>query len=384
MSKKRSGYSYIGATKRSTDSIINGAILRQSSWMSRRREFANEFLKKLNIFARPAHGRAKALSNAAPVMSSKSAKEKKSGLMSYWFPILCAVIVIFIAAWAAFFHTAAPEKIVVIPAVPEPVVQEVLKSAAPAFDIVRIERDGNVVIAGRGMPQQNISVLVNEKIVATERTDSNGEFVYAPKRAFKPGNYTIGLVDADSSEVSKDKVFIYVSPQGYENSISLLMTKSGSTLLQSPKLVKGDLSVSKIDYLESGRIVVSGDGLPRLRVSLTLNGKYLGFARVSDHKHFGLGADVEKLVPGKEYSLAVRLHDGDGKTVAIVAHKFAMPEMTGDDDTFYTVRRGDCLWIIARNFLRKGILFSIIAERNSILNPDLIFPKQILQIPVKN
>jgi hypothetical protein len=161
------------------------------------------------------------------------------------------------------------------------------------------------------------------------------------------------------------------------------MTKNGSTLLQSPKLVDGDLQVSKIDYLNTGRIVVTGDALPRLRVSMTLNGKYLGFARVSDHKHFGLGADVGKLEPGKKYSLAMRLHDGDGTIVASVTHEFEMPNATGDDDTFYTVRRGDCLWIIARNFLRRGVLFTIIAERNNIKKPDLIFPKQILNIPMK-
>ena len=109
----------------------------------------------------------------------------------------------------------------------------------------------------------------------------------------------------------------------------------------------------------------------------------MGFARVSDHKHFGLGADVGELESGKEYELIVRMHDGDGRTVGSVVHKFVMPEMTGDDDTYYTVRRGDCLWIIARNFMRRGILFSIIAERNAIANPDLIYPKQLLQIPVE-
>ncbi len=146
-------------------------------------------------------------------------------------------------------------------------------------------------------------------------------------------------------------------------------------------LVDGDLVVSKIDYLDTGRIVVTGDSLPRLRVSLSLDDKYLGFARVSDHKHFGLGADVGQLEPGREYDLTVRLHDGDGRAIAEVKHHFTMPQMTGDDDTYYTVRRGDCLWIIARNFLRRGVLFSIIAERNNIANPDLIFPQQQLQIP---
>ena len=59
------------------------------------------------------------------------------------------------------------------------------------------------------------------------------------------------------------------------------------------------------------------------------------------------------------------------------------PETTGDSDTFYTVRRGDCLWVIAKNFLRRGTLYTMIAERNSIDNPNLIYPKQLLQIPTK-
>ena len=116
---------------------------------------------------------------------------------------------------------------------------------------------------------------------------------------------------------------------------------------------------------------MTGKALPRLRVSLTLNDKYLGFARVSDYKNFGLGADVRELQSGETYKINVRLHDGDGTTIANVEHVFVMPEMTGDDDTFYTVRRGDCLWIIARNFLRRGVLFTMIAERNSIKNPNL-------------
>jgi nucleoid-associated protein YgaU len=115
-----------------------------------------------------------------------------------------------------------------------------------------------------------------------------------------------------------------------------------------------------------------------------LDDKYLGFARVSDYKNFGLGADIGKLESGKEYKLNIRLHDGEGTTIANIEHKFVMPEMTGDDNTFYTVRRGDCLWIIARNFLRCGVLFTMIAERNTISNPDLIYPNQLLQIPTKN
>ena len=371
----------MGKTKRSTDDLINDAIAQQNDWQENRREYTRGFLKSLNMFARPSVKKQENQSVAAT--DAGVVHSRHSALRAYWFPIACALLVIFIAIWVMFIRGATQPRVIVVPAVPEPVVQRVDNITVPTFDIVRIEKDGDVVIAGRWLPHQNISIMVNNKIVATERTDYAGEFVYTTSTAWKPGNYTIALLGAEPEVKSSDKVFVYISDAGVENSVSLLMTKEGSTLLQAPAMLRdGDLAVSKIDYLDTGRIVVSGDGLPRLRVSLALDGEYMGFARVSDYRHFGLGADVGELESGKEYELAVRMHDGDGRTIGTILHKFVMPEMTGDDDTYYTVRRGDCLWIIARNFLRRGVLFSVIAERNAIQNPDLIYPKQLLQIPV--
>lgn len=368
----------MGKTKRSTDDLINDAIAQQNDWLENRREYTRGFLKSLNVFAKPGNKK----QNADEGENNQS---KRSGMGAYWFPVMCAIVVAIIAVWVMFVRGQTQPHVIIAPAVPEPVVQKVEKQeiTVPVFDIVRVEKDGDVVIAGRWLPYQNVSVMVNGKIIATEYTNGAGEFVYTTSHAWKPGNYTVALVGAEPEVKSSEKVFVYVSEAGAENSVSLLMTKSGSTIMQMPSMLQdGDLAVTKIDYLDTGRIVVTGDALPRLRVSLAMDGKYMGFARVSDHKHFGLGADVGELKPGQKYVLAVRLHDGDGRTVATVAHEFVMPEMTGDDDTYYTVRRGDCLWIIARNFMRRGVLFSIIAERNNINNPDLILPKQILQIPV--
>ncbi len=375
MSKKNS----MGQTKRSTDDLINDAISQQNDWLENRREYTRGFLKSLNLFARPSDKK----SDTQKITEPTPEQKKKNKLKSYWFPITCALIVIFIAVWVMFIRTPVPSRVVVVPTIPDPIIQPVKKLSVPEFDIVRIEKNGNIIIAGYWLPHENISILVNNKIIATERTDHRGEFVYTTNAPWAPGNYTVALLGTEPEVKSSQRVFLYISEHGVANSISLLMNKDGSTLLQAPAILKdGDLSVSKIDYLSTGRIVVTGDALPRLRVSLAMDGKYMGFARASDHKHFGLGADVGELETGREYELAVRLHDGDGRTVATISHKFTMPEMTGDDDTYYTVRRGDCLWVIARNFMRRGVLFSIIAERNNIENPDLIHPKQKLQIPV--
>ena len=375
-----SNKSSMGKTKRSTDDLIDSAIAQQNDWMENRRTFARRFLKTLNIFARP-----NPTHDADKNPTGQKKETRRGGVAAYWFPILCAVFVVLVAVWVAFFHRPS-DTVVVVPPVAEPTTRIVAETfeqvSVPTFDIVRIEPQGTVVVAGRWVADDSVSIVINGEIVATECTDKNGEFVYSPARAFEAGNYTISLIGIRGNVKSDENVFVYISERGYQNSVSLLMTDDGSTLLQAPTmLVDGDLVVSKIDYLDTGRIVVTGDSLPRLRVSLSLDDKYLGFARVSDYKHFGLGADVGDLKSGQEYKLTVRLHDGDGRTIAEVNHKFTMPEMTGDDDTYYTVRRGDCLWIIARNFLRRGVLFSIIAERNNIENPNLIFPNQNLQIP---
>lgn len=383
MSKK---YTKKNKAKQSTDALIDNAIDQQNSWKENRRAFAQKFLKTLNIFARPAPDKHVRTAVAAESADNNRYASKRSGWTAYWFPIMCAIMVIVVAIWVAFVRNiSGPNVVVLQPTIEQADVEKSqYQGDVPSFDIVRIEKGGMIVIAGRWLPHQNVSIVVNGKIVATERTDYSGEFVYAPRNAWATGNYTISLLGTNPDVKSADKVFVYVSPYDYQNSVSLLMTRDGSTLLQAPTILHdGDLNVSKIDYLDTGRIVVTGDALPRLRVSLALNDQYIGFARVSDHKHFGLGADVGELTPGKDYTLTVRLHDGDGRTISTITHEFVMPEMTGDDDTFYTVRRGDCLWIIARNFLRRGILFSIIAERNNIENPDLIYPKQLLQIPTK-
>ena len=372
----------IGKTKRSTDDLISDAINRQQDWLENRRAFTRKFLQRFNVFKNP---------EQEPVVNTQNTQAKEESknravLHNFWFPIVCALLVVLIAVFVMLFRINAPVK-VIAPSVPEPIVRNVKnteKHTTPSFDLVRIEKSGNIIIAGRNVRESNISIVINKKIVATEHTNKDGEFVYAPNEVLKPGNYVISLIDTDKNVKSADSVFVYVSEHGYKNSISLLMTKNGSKIMQAPELMDGDLVVSKIDYLDNGRMVVTGKALPRLRVSLSLNDKYIGFARVSDYKNFGLGADIGKLESGKEYKLNIRLHDGEGTTIANVEHQFVMPEMTGDDNTFYTVRRGDCLWIIARNFLRRGILFTMIAERNTIKNPDLIYPEQLLQIPVSD
>ena len=48
---------------------------------------------------------------------------------------------------------------------------------APEFDIVRIDRSGNAVIAGRAEPGSDVEIVLDGEVVATETADQSGSFV---------------------------------------------------------------------------------------------------------------------------------------------------------------------------------------------------------------
>ncbi|MCL2369123.1 MAG: LysM peptidoglycan-binding domain-containing protein [Alphaproteobacteria bacterium] len=316
-------------------------------------------------------------------------------IKDYWFPILCVVAILALVIWAIIPSSERTERTVKtvvaqpieqqIDGIAEPTVRVIGEVVLPSFDVVRIEQNGNLIVAGRYLPNQKVSIMINRQIVATENADRRGEFVYAPSRPLNPGNHIIRLIAVEAGRQSENNVFVYIpSDRNFAGALSLLMTADGSRVMQAPTLSDGDLVVRTIDYLENNRIVVTGRAIPRLRVTLTLNDTELGFARTSDHRNFMLGVPTQPLNPGETYRLKIRLHDTSGTTVAEVVHEFTMPEITPGDATYYTVRRGDALWIIARNFLGRGTRFTMIVDANpEIRNPDLIFPNQRLRIPIR-
>ncbi len=46
----------------------------------------------------------------------------------------------------------------------------------------------------------------------------------------------------------------------------------------------------------------------------------------------------------------------------------------------YTVKKGDCLWNIAKSVYGSGTWCYELARKNNIKNPDLIYPGQVLEI----
>lgn len=64
----------------------------------------------------------------------------------------------------------------------------------PSFDIIRIEPDGQSIIAGRAQPGSEWILLNNGSPIATVQADANGEWVVLPDASLVPGANAFSLV----------------------------------------------------------------------------------------------------------------------------------------------------------------------------------------------
>src|SRR3546814_19377196 len=64
----------------------------------------------------------------------------------------------------------------------------------PTFDIIRIEPDGQSIIAGRALPDREWILLNNGSPLASVRAAANGEWVVLPAAALVPGAHPFRLV----------------------------------------------------------------------------------------------------------------------------------------------------------------------------------------------
>ncbi|EFL90633.1 LysM peptidoglycan-binding domain-containing protein [Ahrensia sp. R2A130] len=77
-------------------------------------------------------------------------------------------------------------------------VPEITKSALgpkpPSFDILRVEKDGSILIAGRAPANASVELIdQNGEVIATTKASNAGEFVILPGAELSPGDYTFSL-----------------------------------------------------------------------------------------------------------------------------------------------------------------------------------------------
>lgn len=314
--------------------------------------------------------------------------------------VAAAAIAVLIAA-IAFFLFSGREEIGTEPETPE--IGEVTPDdpaaldpdaddpSVPTFDIVRVERDGSAVIAGRALPGAEVQVKRDGEIVATATADNRGEWVVVLSEPLEPGDFelTLTAVNPDGSEVdSVQKVAISVPEQPDAETLVVLSEPGrASRVLQGPgvRADVGALVLESIDYDEDGNLIISGKAEPDAGLRLYVNDQPFGETRADGEGNWE-HRPGDAVAPG-QYRLRIDQLDRTGQVTA----RIEVPFERGEPETVkrqlaegrVVIQPGNNLWNIARRLYGEGFQYTVIYEANKdqIRNPDLIYPGQVFTTP---
>ena len=272
-----------------------------------------------------------------------------------------------------------------------------LKLLIPEFDIVRVDDDGNVVVAGRASPGCKIMVRDGDKIVGTALADRRGDWVVIPDSPLSAGDRALSLLAkcGESAPIESDRVVVLAIPKDGKGTLAVEVGKDKvdpAKNLQAPNKTSSDnrkttnVSVSAVDYDDKGEIALSGISKPDSTVNVYIDDKLIGSTKTDKESKWSITPE-QKVEPGR-YTLRVDQLKKDGK----VASQEQLPLVKDDalknmpSGDFVIVQPGNSLWRIARRSYGRGIKYTIIYKANlyQINDPDLIFPGQIFEVPKSN
>ncbi len=276
---------------------------------------------------------------------------------------------------------------------------EKVDNVTPNFDVVRVSKEGDTVIAGRAEAGSTVVIMDGKDELGRVVADDAGEWVYLPDRALETGNRELSLrsenTEGDVRE-SKNMVLLAVPEKNTDGELSdqqplaLLVPKEGgsSTVLQKPstsdgvEAETGGLAIDNIDYDDAGNVTITGRGASGATVRGYLNNALLHSTTVNGDKVWVM--KPTKLIEPGVYNLRL-----DQLVNNIVVSRLEIPFNRAEPITnlgagnFIIVQPGTSLWRIARRTLGDGFGYTIIydANKEQIKNPDLIYPGQVFQIP---
>lgn len=273
-----------------------------------------------------------------------------------------------------------------------------LQPMAPEFDIVRVDENGNIVIAGRATPDCTIVVRDGDAVVGTAVADRRGDWVLVPDEPLKPGDRQLSLfAECGGVEpVESDRVVVLAVPEQGAGTLAVAVAREGTApaqVLQTPNdggstadRAATDVAVAAVDYDDAGDVALSGTAPPGSTVQVYVDNELIGRTTADEQGRWTLIPD-RKVDPGS-YTLRVDQVAPDGKVVARAQIPFVRGEPLTDlpPGRVVIIQPGNVLWRIARERYGTGFQYTLIydANREQIRDPDLIFPGQIFLVPTVN
>jgi len=209
--------------------------------------------------------------------------------------------------------------------VPAPTVG--IPGAVPQFDVVRVERDGSAVIAGRAAPEAAVVLLDRGQAFDRATADGTGQFALVPQ-PFAPGEHLLSLriVSKDGNYTdSAQNVTVWIPAAGKGDVLVALTTPGEPTRILSdtarpperaaPAPAAHALAIRSAEVEGQGSFFATGSAPAGAKILLYLNNAFVASVTAGADRQWSL--KVEKgMRPG---GYTIRADQVDGATGRVIA-----------------------------------------------------------------
>lgn len=126
----------------------------------------------------------------------------------------------------------------------------------PVFDLVRVEPDGGVVIAGKSLPGAEVDVLSGSRVLGSVKATENGDFVIAFDEVLKPGDHSLVLrsTSTDNKAATSAQTAIVSIPDNVNGQVLALVEEPGQASRMITKPHTDDANVQNNDGEQAGQL----------------------------------------------------------------------------------------------------------------------------------
>jgi nucleoid-associated protein YgaU len=223
----------------------------------------------------------------------------------------------------------------------QPRAPAVVSPNPPEFDVVRVSPNGETVVAGRAPGAARIELLDNDKVIAGEKVDQNGQFVLLPP-PLAGGDHLLALritPEGKAPVTSTQSVAVAVRPST-SPLVTLAEPGKPSVVLAAPEPTRpappaqkpADIAaaaantqvlIGTAEVEAGGRFFATGTAPPGATVRLYLNGTHVADAAVASDGKWSL--TIGKGVSGGKYALRADAVGDHGKVISRAEVPFDAP-----------------------------------------------------------
>ena len=143
------------------------------------------------------------------------------------------------------------------------------------FDVVRINKNGDVIIAGKTLPDTELYLFDGNDKLATLNSDSHGDWMWMSEDPLKPGikRFNLKLSKNKENFSSQNNVIILVEKNKPKFPKIIKFSSNdnaGINILTSEKKLNG-LGLDTIEYYEDKKLKISGRATPNSKIELFLS-----------------------------------------------------------------------------------------------------------------